>query len=61
MIETELSINTSSEFQGGKLAQELTSVEEMRDFRKKLGGGGGKGGGKSGSISNGSSPRTSQF
>ena len=36
VVETELSINTSSEFAGGKLAEEVAEIEEVREVRKKM-------------------------
>lgn len=37
VVETELNINTSSEFSAGKIAQEVASVEEMKEMKRKLG------------------------
>lgn len=36
VVETELHVNTSSEFASGKLADEVADVEEIREVRKKF-------------------------
>lgn len=36
VVETELHVNTSSEFASGKLAEEVANVEEVREVRKKF-------------------------
>ena len=40
VVETELSINTSSEFASGKLADEVAELEEVKEVRKKMKKGG---------------------
>mmetsp|Transcript_32692 Transcript_32692/g.33339 ORF Transcript_32692/g.33339 Transcript_32692/m.33339 type:complete len:319 (+) Transcript_32692:49-1005(+) len=37
IVETELNINTSSEFAGGKIAQEVQEIEEVRELKRKFG------------------------
>ena len=36
VVETELYINTSSEFSAGKIAQEVAEIEENKDLERKL-------------------------
>lgn len=47
MVETELNINTSSEFAAGRIAAEVKEIEEVKEIGKKFG--------KMGTPSNGSS------
>ena len=52
VLETEININTSSEFADGKIANEVNAVEEVKELRRRFKKGG------DGLSSNGDSPRT---
>jgi hemoglobin-like flavoprotein len=52
VVETEINVNTSSEFASDKVSLELAAAEEMKVMRRTIGGGGGNG------TSVGGSPRT---